>query len=308
MPIAEGEVIPSCRTSSKQYLVLLFCSSRIMPLAVVPNSLLLPLEALKLARFVTSIDQPLESYHQPPFALPPTEIVCESCYTERDQQGSRANFGASVTSLFSTAFSRRAASRVRVEPRVFKDYALENSEARFDEAVALPETREWIEKAAIRGRKIYMIVGLCTMTDTRFVQTSAREQRTQGQVTAPVSLSLAAAGVVVPLANLVDPSIQGEFARSAGNETRIFAPGEQICMIKYREVKYKWLSSRTLDNSRLAGTRQWNCMEGDRRDAYEDEDDEDDEDAIEVDVKDVEDLGDGWTAAESEEGPIYVRS
>lgn len=48
-------------------------------------------------------------------------------------------------------------------------------------------------------------------------------------------------------------------------------------------------------------------MEGDRRDAYEDEDDEDDEDAIEVDVKDVEDLGDGWTAAESEEGPIYVR-
>jgi hypothetical protein len=48
-------------------------------------------------------------------------------------------------------------------------------------------------------------------------------------------------------------------------------------------------------------------MEGDRRDAYEDEDD-DDEDAIEVDIKDAENLGDEWTAAESEEGFIYVRT
>jgi hypothetical protein len=117
-----------------------------------------------------------------------------------------------------------------------------------------------------------MIVGFCTMTDTQFVQTSAREQGTQGQATAPVSLSLAAAGAVVPFAGLVDPSVQGGFASFAGNKTRIFAPGEQICTIKYREVKY------------------------------------DDENVITVDIKDVENLGDEWTAAESEEGFIYVRS
>jgi hypothetical protein len=152
-----------------------------MPLAVVPSSLLLPLEILRLGRFVTSIDQPLEGYHQPPFAIPPTEIVSKLDY-------------------------------------------------------------------AIRRRKIYMIVGFCTMTDTQFVQTSAREQGTQGQATAPVSLSLAEAGAVVPFAGLVDPSIQGGSASFVSNETRIFAPGEQICTIKYREVKYKWLSSRTLKN------------------------------------------------------------
>ncbi|TKA21867.1 hypothetical protein B0A50_08739 [Salinomyces thailandicus] len=118
------------------------------------------------------------------------------------------------------------------------------------------------------------------MTDTRFVQISAREQGTQGQATAPVSLSLAAAGAVLPFAGLVDPSVQGGFTSFAGNETRIFAPGEQICIIKYREVK---------------------------RDAYEDEDD-DDEDAIEVDIKDAENLGAEWTAAESEKGFIYVRT
>jgi hypothetical protein len=49
-------------------------------------------------------------------------------------------------------------------------------------------------------------------------------------------------------------------------------------------------------------------MEGDRRDAYEnDDDDEDAEDVIGVEMKDAEVLGDGWTAAESEEGFIYVR-
>jgi len=278
-----------------------------MPLAVIPSSLLLPLKIVRLGRFVTSIEQPLESYHQPPLATPPTEILSEYEYAEHDQQGSRASFGTSVTSLFSTAFSRRAASQVRVEPRIFRTYALDNSEERFDEAITLPETREWIENAAIRGRKMYMIVGFCTMTDTRFVQTSSREQGTQGHATAPVSLSLAAAGAVVPLASLVDPSIKGEFAKFAGNETRIFAPGEQICTIQYREVKHKWLSSRSLENSRLSKTRQWCCMERDRRDAYEDED-EDDEDAIGVDIEDAEDLGDGWTAAKSEEGSIYVRS
>jgi hypothetical protein len=280
-----------------------------MSLAVIPNSLFLPLEVLRLGRFVTSIDQPLEGYHQPPVASPPTEFVSELDYVEHDQQSSKANFGASMTSLFSTTFSKRAASQVRVEPRCFKAYALDNSEAHFDEAIALPKTKQWIENAASRGRRIYMIVGFCTMTDTRFIHASAREQGTQGQATAPVSLSLAAAGAVVPFAGLVDPSVQGGFASFAGNETRIFAPGEQICTIKYREVKYRWLYSRTLENSRLSKTRQWCCMEGDRRDAYEDDDDDEDaEDVIEVDMKDAEELGDGWTAAESEEGFIYVRS
>jgi len=278
-----------------------------MTLAVIPDSLLLPLESLRLGRFVTSIDQPLEGYHQPPFAKPPTGIVSRLDYAEHDQQSLRANFGASMTSLFSATFSKRAASQIRVEPRCFKAYALDNSEAHFDEAIALPKTKRWIENAAIRGRKIYMIVGFCTMTDTQFIQTSAREQGTQGQATAPVSLSLIAAGAVVPFASLMDPSVQGGFGSFAGNETRIFAPGEQICTIKYREVKYKWLSSRTLENSRLSKTRQWCCMEGDRRDAYGDQND-DGEDAIEVDIKDAENLGDEWTAAESEEGFIYVRT
>ena len=71
-----------------------------------------------------------------------------------------------------------------------------------------------------------MVVGIWTMTDTRFLQTSVREQESQGQATAPASLSLATVGAVVPLAGVVDPSAHREFGSFANNGTRIFAPGE----------------------------------------------------------------------------------
>jgi hypothetical protein len=281
----------------------------IMPLAVIPNSLLLPFEALKLGRLVTSIDQPLEGYHERPYATPPTPIAIEFGYTKHDQQSSTGEFGSSITSLFSAAFSKRAINQIRIKPRYFKAYTLDNSDACFDEAVSHEVTRKWVERSAIRGRKIYMIVGICTLTDTQFIQTSSSDQRSQGRATAPVSLSLAAASGVVPLTDLVDSSVHADFASFTSSGTRIFAPGEQICTIKYRKVSYKWLSSRSFENMRLSKTRQWSCMEGDRRDAYEDENgDGDEEDVIEVDIEDAEDLGDEWTVAQSEEGQIYVRS
>ena len=278
-----------------------------MPFTVVPNSLLLPFEAVRLGRLVKRIDQPLEGYHEPFPSEVPTPIVSRFNFAERNQQGSRASFGSSLTALFSAAFSKLSSTGVHVEPTWCKTYALDNSDLWFDRAISHEETKKWIEKAAIRGSKLSMVVGMWTMTDTQFLQTTVREQELQGQAMAPVSLSLAAAGAVVPLGGLVDPSAHGDFASFASNGTRIFAPGEQICAVQYRQIRYKWLSSRVVENLQLSKTRQWFCTEGDRRDAYEDDGD-DDEDVIEVEVGEAESLGDGWTAAESEEGLIYVRS
>jgi hypothetical protein len=146
-----------------------------MPLAVIPSSLLLPLQALRLGRFVISINHPLEGYHEPTFATLPTPIANEFDYAEHDQQNSTATFGSSITTLLSTAFSKRTVSQVRIEPRCFKTYTLDNSEAWFDKAIGYKETQRWIEKSSLRGRKIYMIVSICTLTDTQFHKTSARE-------------------------------------------------------------------------------------------------------------------------------------
>jgi hypothetical protein len=282
-----------------------------MSLTVIPISLLLPFEAVRLGRLVKSIDQPLEGYHEPFPSESPTPVVSQFDYAEKRQQASRASFGSSLTALFSAAFSKRSFSQVHVEPRCLKTYALDNSDAWFNRAISHDETKRWIERAAIRGNKIFMIVGIWTLTDTHFLQTFVKEHDSQGQVAAPVSLSLAAAGAVVPLADLVDPSAHGDFGSFASSGTRIFAPGEQICAIQYRKIGYKWLSSRVMKNLQLSKTRQWFCVEGDKRgDVYEneDDDDEDNEDVIEVDITDAENLDDAWTAAESDKGLIYVRS
>ncbi|KAK3614179.1 hypothetical protein LTR56_027421 [Elasticomyces elasticus] len=277
-----------------------------MALTVIPNPLFLPFEAVRLGRIVTNIDQPSEGYHEPFSAEPPTSIVSEFNYAGHNQEDSRATFGSTLTSLLSAAFNKRSKSEIRMEPRCCKAYALDNSDAWIDRAIGHEKTRQWIERAAIRGSKMFLIVGICTLTDTRFLQTSVKEQGSQGQVTVPVSLSLAAAGAVVPLAGLVDPSAHGSFARFASNGTRIFAPGEQVCAVQYREIGYKWLSSRVIENVRLSKTRQWSCTEGNRRNAYDSED-EDDEYVIKVDIKDTENMGSGWDAVESEEGVIYIR-
>jgi hypothetical protein len=257
-----------------------------MPLIVVPDSLLLPFNAIQLGRLVKSTENPLEGYHQPCNSESPPLIVSQLEYAENNQHDSTASLGSSLIALLSAAFSKRSSSHVRVEPKCCKTYALDNSDAWFDKAISHEETKKWIERSAIRGSKLFMIVGIVTLTDTRFVQTSVKEEGSQDQATAPVALSLAAAGAVVPLASLVDPSTHGDFGNFASDGTRIFAPGEQIGAIQYRVIRYKWLSSRVVENLQLSKTRQWSFTEGNRRDAYEDKGD-DGKDAIVVGIEEA---------------------
>lgn len=278
-----------------------------MPLTVVPEPLFLPFEAVKLGRFIKSINQPLEGYYEPPSLEAPKSIVTDFSYAGNEQHGSKAGFGSALTSLLSGAFSKRSSSEIRIAPKQCKAYTLDNSDAWFDKAISLEETKRWIEKAAERGRKIFMIVGMHTLTDTQFLESSMAEHQLQGQATAPVGLSLAAAGAIVPFSDLFDPSVHAESQRSAGSRVRLFAPGELICALQYRVISYGWRSSRDVANLKVSGTRRWSCMEGGRRDAYVDET-EDDEDIIEVDLKDEEELGEGWDTRESEEGLVYIRS
>jgi hypothetical protein len=213
-----------------------------------------------------------------------------------------------LTSLISAGFSKRLQSEIHLTPACGSNYSLDNSDAWFDKAVRLTETRKWIEKAALRGHKIYIIVGIQTFIDTRIVQKSARGQQAGGQVTVPVSLSLTAAAAVMPFADLVDPAISGEHQNAESDQLWLLAPGEQVCSLQYREVKTRWLSSRLIEPLQLSKTRQWSCMEGDKRDTYEDDSDEEDEDIMEVDLGDVEEFNGEWDAEDFVEGTICLQS
>ncbi|KAK6709702.1 hypothetical protein SNK04_010654 [Fusarium graminearum] len=208
----------------------------------------------------------------------------------------------------SVGFSNRLQSEVHLAPASGSNYSLDDSDAWFEKAVSLSGTRKWIENAALRGHKIYIIVGIQTFTDTCIVQKSDRGLQAGGQVNLPVSLSLTAATAIMPFAELVDPSVHGEHQNIESDQLCLLAPGEQVCSLQYREVKTRWLSSRLIEPLQLSKTRQWSCMEGDKRDTYEDDSDEEDEDTIEVDLGDVEEFNGEWDAGDSAEGTIYYQS
>ncbi|PNP58759.1 hypothetical protein FNYG_15037 [Fusarium nygamai] len=277
-----------------------------MVATVVPSSFFLPLESVRLGRLIKNINHPHEGYYEPPTGDVPKAIVTPFSFSSLSQQNNKTQFGSALTSLISAGFSKRLQSQIQLVPASASNYCLDNSDEWFDKAVSLPDTRKWIENAALRGHKIYIIVGIQTFIDTRIVQKSARGQQAGGQVTVPVSLSLTAAAAVMPFADLVDPAIHGEHQNAKSDQLWLLAPGEQVCSLQYREVKTRWLSSRLIEPLQLSKTRQWSCMEGDKRDTYEDSDEE--EDTMEVDLEDVEEFNGEWDAEDFVEGTIYLQS
>jgi hypothetical protein len=275
-----------------------------MVATVVPSSFFLPLETVRLGRLIKNINHPHEGYYEPPTGDVPRAIVTPFSFSTLNQQNNKTQFGSALTFLISAGFSKRLQSQIQLVPASARNYCLDNSDEWFDKAVSLPDTRKWIENAALRGHKIYIIVGIQTFIDTRIVQKSARGQQAGGQVTVPVSLSLTAAAAVMPFADLVDPAIHGEHQNVESDQLWLLAPGEQVCSLQYREVKTRWLSSRLIEPLQLSKTRQWSCMEGDKRDTYEDDSDEEDEDIMEVDLGDVEEFNGEWDV----EGTIYLQS
>lgn len=278
-----------------------------MAAIVVPSPFFLPLKSVRLGRFIKNINHPHEGYYEPPTIDIPEAIVAQFSVSSLHQQNSYTQFGSTLTSIISAGFSKRLQSEINLTPACGSNYSLDNSDAWFDKAVRLPETRKWIEKAALRGHKIYIIVGIQTLTDARIVQKSAQGQQARGQVSVPVSLTLTAATAIMPFADLVDPAVHGEYQNIENDKISLLARGEQVCSLQYRKVKTRWLSSRLMEPLQLSGTRRWTCMEGDKRDMYEESDNED-EDTIEVDLGDVEEFDGEWDAEDFGEGTIYHQS
>jgi hypothetical protein len=78
-----------------------------------PASLLfsqfMPLPAIKLGRFVTSVDEPYRDYHDPNVDSDFKVIEkIEAHYDGIDSQAGHQNFASELTSLLSTAFSKRS--------------------------------------------------------------------------------------------------------------------------------------------------------------------------------------------------------
>ncbi|EXM14337.1 hypothetical protein RAB80_016453 [Fusarium oxysporum f. sp. vasinfectum] len=244
-----------------------------MSLNIIVPHVFLPQSSVKLARFIRNVDHPHQSYHDPLYAeTPKSTVSTRETFVGLNHKSSNTSFASALTSLMSAGFSKRAKAQVKITADCVKTYALDNSDDWFTKATDILATKTWIERQADRGHNIYMVVGFHTITNARIVQELVHGIGAGGQIHVPFNLSLAAFGAVVPLGEIIDPSVGGNTDGVDSAQTSFMALGEQICALQYRKIRHRWLSSKSTDTFRLSKSPRWSSVERSR----DEEDGEDD--------------------------------
>jgi hypothetical protein len=258
---------------------------------MLPNviqSRFIPQDAVKLGRFTTSIDNPHQNYHDPSWTKPTLAVNSPlGSFIGMHETASDYGFASSLTSVVSALFSKRAKSKLYIVADRVLTSVLDNSDSWFKEATKLPATQSWIEQQIDQGNDIYMIVGFHSVTNAHIIQESHRGTAADGQIQLPAALALAAAGVIVPLGDTLNPSVGGHRQILDETQSQFQILGDQICALQYRKVCHAWLSSKRVDKSRLSQP-WWSSVEK-WRDEEEGEDD-----IIEVGLAELEDLDERW--------------
>lgn len=287
-----------------------------MPLLIIPAAFFHSPDNIRLGRFVTRMDRPFETKHDPPIVAGPKYIATDFSTAGHSQNGNQTGFAAAVASLISTNISSGSESTIEIAPSRGTNYALEDSDAWFDQAISMEETKRWVEKIIGNDDKIYVIVGMQTLIDPHIFMTSTQNRQAGGGFKVPLGLSLISGGALSPVAGLVDSSIRGDHQAMDNNRQEFLVPGERLYSLEYRKVEFRWIFGRSVDRSRLGEPRYWSCLEGTKRGVDEDdsegedekEDIKDSEDAIEVFFETVDSIDENWHQDNIVGGRICVRS
>ncbi|KAF2722834.1 hypothetical protein K431DRAFT_283658 [Polychaeton citri CBS 116435] len=254
-----------------------------MSLTILKRPLFLDFDTVKLGRFTTSFLQPHRGHHMPELPEAPKVIKTPFSLDEHKERDTKATFSTSITSFLSASFSKRSGSELHITPQTNTRYVLDNAEKYFEDAMSTDRTRRWIESAFIRRSKVYLIIGIHTMTDTRIIQGSSHGRQAGADITAAASLLFGAPGIAVPLDGSIEPTVTAEYQDRGRSQSNLFVGGEHVFAVEYLKVSHRWFSSRTADRLQLSSELYWSCLEGKQRDAYVDQE----EDLIEVRFEDL---------------------
>ncbi|GIC86119.1 uncharacterized protein Aud_002482 [Aspergillus udagawae] len=110
------------------------------------------------------------------------------------------------------------------------------------------DVRKWIERTIDEGEDIYVVVGYHTVLDARIAEQSREQKVVDGSLAMPISSALLASGVVVPFGELADPRLAGSSGRAEDLQRQFVAQGEQIIAVQYRKIRFRFLSSKSVDS------------------------------------------------------------
>ena len=262
----------------------------------------LSLNAISLGRLVDNPKAPSQGFFDPSEKLlskpkPTLDISLANNISRLLASGNKGNFELTLAAFASTFFKGEHKDVRQLTAKQVKQCSLLNSTEWFDEICAARETRVWLERAAMRGRKTYLVTGLQTLTDASINDDHKRHFGTGAGLQAPL---LAAAGVPVPTP--LDPSVTIGSSVSRDAKIKYEIPDEKIYSIQYREVRLRKGDAKEVLGAKLSSKTWWEQICADRLAV---DLDGDDDEVIAAEVTDVGEVPPGLEEAGDEGEDTY---
>lgn len=219
---------------------------------------LLPLNSVQLGRLVLNAKNPQQDFLDPQSGqLQPESIVRPQENFEDILTLSRSSrLRSRITALLAISYENRDVKSASLTATQATTYQLLNSGVWFENACAIPETRQWLKRAIDRSSPIYLVVGYHTLTNARATERVTSRGTTDGGARITGS-SIFGATTPAALSYLLTSKVDRNRRINYSHSRSFDAPGEQIYAIQYRKVEFKWYSSRRIDNTSLEQDNRW---------------------------------------------------
>ncbi|RHZ50466.1 hypothetical protein CDV55_102972 [Aspergillus turcosus] len=268
------------------------------PISVISPIFLSP-ASVRLGRLVLDVHKP-ETDFLDPEERPPAGSVLVKLHTASEAVQPDTNnqsFTAKLAQLVSASQTEHRNTDTLVATERVTTYELSDPQAWFRRAVKAEPVREWIKHAINHHCDIFMIVGYHTMTDARVVIGAPDTAEITTWLKLPLMKALASAEITLPYDEIGHPAFENmasapkkhhQYHRPPqpqtqllhrprpGVQKRLVAIGEQVCALQYLKVRFRWLSSSTLDQTSLEKENQWKIYSNVRGDTA---------DVVQVDVQ-----------------------
>ena len=215
----------------------------------------LPADEVKIGSFLVNPSDPYQNYIDPqekdPGLKPSILRVDVTDFTNTIRDVGNKEVEGVLTGYFVTTFDWAKSKSLELSSAKAATYLMRNSDYWFEQACALAPMRRWFEWVTREGRKIYLLVGLRTIFDGHFKIEHTASTSMGGQVKVPTD-TLAG---LPPMG--LDVGGGGKVSKDQTTSSEFSAAGERIWALQYRQIKFKWYSSKRMENAALETGTRW---------------------------------------------------
>lgn len=232
---------------------------------------LLPNESVKIGRLVLDFENPEDDCYDPVTEFPiENEITSSKLEGFHDIGGQEktSTFRIFLTKLLAGSFNIQGNVETEVESAVCTTYRLKNSGNYFETTCKSSAARKWLGQAIRRGRKVYLVVGIKTLSEAQI--TIRVKQSIAGEAKLDIS-ELLARTIPVGSGNAIDVGASVSGIAASNKTLRFMAPETQIYAVQFRKVRFSFFSPGNLDKAQLQRGNRWEVYLGGRGDGGADQ-------------------------------------